>query len=118
MSSWQKAGLPLQHIREWTVHELNEQKEQDGLEILDVRSDSEYESGYIPGAKHIFVPHLEENLEELDSSCPVATYCGSGYRASIAASLLQKHGFDNVINITGSWTAWKNQNLPVAQPQS
>lgn len=118
MTSWQKAGLPLQHIREWTVHELNEQKEQDGLEILDVRSDGEYESGYIPGAKHIFVPHLEENLEELDSSRPVATYCGSGYRASIAASLLQKHGFDKVINIPGSWTAWKNANLPVAQPQS
>jgi hydroxyacylglutathione hydrolase len=117
MSSWQKAGLPLQHIGQWTVHELNEQKDKDGLEILDVRSDSEYESGYIPGAKHIFVPHLEEHLEELDSSRPVATYCGSGYRASIAASLLQKHGFNNVINIPGSWTAWKKNNLPVSQPQ-
>lgn len=114
MTSWQKAGLPLQHTGEWTVHELNQNKDQ--VTILDVRSDSEYESGYIPGAKHIYVPHLLEHLDELDKNSTIATYCGSGYRASVAASLLQKHGFNKVVNIPGSWSAWKEANLPIETP--
>ncbi|PLZ90989.1 hypothetical protein CEN45_01430 [Fischerella thermalis CCMEE 5198] len=44
----------------------------------------------------------------------IATYCGTGYRASIAASLLQKRGFEKVINVPGSWIAWKAAGLPVA----
>ncbi|MEB3215625.1 MAG: MBL fold metallo-hydrolase [Nostocales cyanobacterium 94392] len=115
MTSWQNAGLPLQHLGEWTVNELNQHKEDSNLTVLDVRSDGEYQNGYVPGAKHIYLPHLENHLDELDKKQSIATYCGSGYRASIAASILQKHGFENVINIPGSWIAWKNQNLPVHQ---
>lgn len=117
MTSWQNAGLPLKHIREWTVQDLNQHKNDSRLAVLDVRTAQEYQSGYVPGAKHIFVPHLEEHLDELDKSKAIATYCGSGYRASIAASLLQKHGFENVINIPGSWKAWQAAGLPVEKPQ-
>jgi hydroxyacylglutathione hydrolase len=63
------------------------------------------------------VAHLTEHLEQLDKNQAIATYCGSGYRASIAASLLQKHGFENVINVPGSWTAWKATKLPIQQPE-
>jgi len=69
--------------------------------------------GHVPNARHIYVPHLEENLAELDQSKPIAAYCGSGYRASIAASILKKKGFEKVINIPGSWNAWTAVNLPV-----
>lgn len=116
MKSWQVAGLPLQHLGEWSVHELNEYKEDPSLTVLDVRTEREYESGRIPNSKHIYVPHLEENLDQLDKNQTFATYCGSGYRASIAASLLQKHGFENVINIPGSWSAWKSADLPAQKP--
>jgi len=57
-------------------------------------------------------------MSQLDHTKTVATYCGSGYRASIAASLLQKHGFASVANIPGSWGAWKSSDLPVEQPAS
>ncbi|WP_148125926.1 rhodanese-like domain-containing protein, partial [Chroococcidiopsis cubana] len=80
---------------------------------LDVRSDEEYSNGNVPGAKHIYVPHLEEHLDELDKTQTIATYCGSGYRASIAASILQKHGFEKVINVPGSWNAWQATSLPI-----
>ena len=60
-------------------------------------------------------PHLEEHLDELDKNQKIAVYCGTGYRASVAASLLQKNGFERVINIPGSWTAWKAADLPVEQ---
>ncbi|WP_066423836.1 rhodanese-like domain-containing protein [Anabaena sp. 4-3] len=114
MTSWQNAGLPLQQVGEWTVQELNAHKQDPNVTVLDVRSDDEFQHGQVPGAKHIYVPHLEEHLDELDKNQAIATYCGSGYRASIAASLLQKHGFEKVINIPGSWMAWKAAGLPVA----
>lgn len=114
MLDWQNAGLPLQRVGEMTVKELNQHKDDAELTILDVRSDGEYEQGAIPGAKHIYVPHLEEHLEELDKNHKIAVYCGTGYRASLAASILQKHEFEEVSNIPGSWAAWKNLDLPVA----
>ncbi|HVF10730.1 MAG TPA: rhodanese-like domain-containing protein [Abditibacteriaceae bacterium] len=113
MTTWQDAALPLEHIGEWTVHELNERKAEPGVTVLDVRGDDERKSGYVPGSKHIYVPHLEERLGELDKSQTIVTYCGSGYRASIAASLLQKHGFKNVVNVPGSWNAWTKAGPPV-----
>jgi hydroxyacylglutathione hydrolase len=116
MTSWQNAGLPLAHIDEWTVYELNERKDDPKVTVLDVRGDDEYKHGKVPGAKHIYVPDLQEHLHELDKNQTIATYCGSGYRASIAASLLEKHGFEKVVNVPGSWIAWKAAKLPVQQP--
>jgi hydroxyacylglutathione hydrolase len=99
------------------VHELNAHRNDANLTVLDVRGDDEYKHGKVPGAKHIYVPHLTEHLGELDRSKAIVTYCGSGYRASIAASILQKNGFQNVINVPGSWLAWKAAELPIEQPE-
>ena len=115
MLDWQNAGLPLQRVGEMTVRELNRHKSDRDLTILDVRSDGEYKNGFIPGAKHVYVPHLEEHLRELDKNRQVVVYCATGYRASLAASILQKHGFERVSNVPGSWKAWKSAELPVEQ---
>ncbi|RYD35772.1 MAG: rhodanese-like domain-containing protein, partial [Verrucomicrobiaceae bacterium] len=72
------------------------------------------EKGHVPGAIHIFLPDLLEHTGELDASRPVAVYCGSGYRASIAASLLKRERFD-VRNVPGSWQAWKAAGYPVTK---
>ena len=69
--------------------------------------------GHIPGAKHIFLPELAKRRGEIDASRPVAVHCASGYRASLAASILQKEGFQNVANIPGSWQAWQKAGYPV-----
>ncbi|MBW4623846.1 MAG: MBL fold metallo-hydrolase [Cyanosarcina radialis HA8281-LM2] len=117
MTSWQNAGLPLKRLGEWTVQELNQHKDDPNVTVLDVRGDDEYQQGYVPGAEHIFVAHVEEHLDRLDKNRTIATYCGTGYRASIAASLLQKQGFENAIVVPGSWTAWKAAKLPIQQPE-
>lgn len=85
----------------------------DGLQVLDVRAPKEWESGHIPGVRHVFLPELPRMCDGLDRSKPVLTYCDSGFRASIAASLLQRHGFQQVRNLPGSWQAWKAAQLPV-----
>ena len=118
MTSWQNAALPLQSTGEWTVQTLNEHLSDPGLTILDVRSNEERSKGYVPHSQHRYVAHLRENLTGLDPARPIVTYCGSGYRASIAASILQQHGFTNVTNVPGSWTAWQAAKLPVEKPVS
>ena len=111
MKAWHAAGFPLERIGQMSVHELNEQKS--SLQVLDVRSPGEWRKGHVPGAHHIYLPELGKRMGELDRNKPTAVYCGSGYRASIATSILKKQGFNELWNVPGSWEAWKKAKLPV-----
>jgi hydroxyacylglutathione hydrolase len=111
MKAWDAAGFPLEKIGQMSVHELNERKS--SLQVLDVRSPGEWKKGRVAGARHIFLPELRKRIGELDRTKPTAVYCGSGYRASIATSILKPEGFDELWNVPGSWEAWKKAKLPV-----
>ncbi|MHB8283083.1 MAG: MBL fold metallo-hydrolase [Caulobacteraceae bacterium] len=113
MTDWQNAGMSLQSTQEWTVQTLNARRAEPDVLVLDVRGDDEYAKGHVEGAKHIFVAHLGDHLDALDRAKTIVCYCGSGYRASIAASLLQAAGFERVANVPGSWMAWKAAGLPI-----
>jgi hydroxyacylglutathione hydrolase len=112
MSAWQKAGHELESLRQMSVHELRRAERE--LQILDVRGPDEWAEGHIPDAQHVFVPEIPEHAAAFDRGRPVVTYCDSGYRASIAASLLQARGFQDVRNVPGSWQAWCSAGYPVA----
>ncbi len=112
---WIEDGLDFVSTPGMSVHRLKRRlDEQEGtLQILDVRTDDEWNSGHVPTAKHIFLGHLEEELDgQLDPKKPVLTYCGSGYRASIAASVLERMGFEDVRSLPGSMKAWKASGYP------
>jgi hydroxyacylglutathione hydrolase len=111
MRAWQIAGFPLERIGQMTVSELNECKA--SLQIVDVRSPGEWRKGHVPGARHIFLPDLRKQINKLDRAKPTAVYCGSGYRASIATSILKPEGFNDLWNVPGSWEAWRKAKLPV-----
>lgn len=115
MRSWFEAGKPIRHTYQMSIQELKTHvsAEKDSLQIVDVRDDGEWQEDRIPKAIHIFVPDLPEEADRLDREKPVAVYCGSGYRASIAASLLERQGFKEVSNIPGSITAWKQAGYPL-----
>jgi hydroxyacylglutathione hydrolase len=110
MKMWQNAGLPLDQVPQMSVHAL---KGDSNVQRLDVRSDKEWQEGHIPAAVHEYVGTLRGRAVALDRTRPVATYCASGYRASLAASLLQRAGFEDVRNVPGSWKAWTNAGYPV-----
>jgi hydroxyacylglutathione hydrolase len=112
MSGWENAGLALQELQQLHVTAAARESQQRTLMLLDVRSPQEWKKGHAPGARHIFLPDLPARLGELPKPARIAVYCDSGYRASIAASLLQASGFD-VANIPGSWQAWTACDLPV-----
>ena len=76
------------------------------LQIVDVRNPGEVAAGMIPGAVNIPVGQLPDRLGELDTHRPTVVYCAGGYRSSVAASLLRRHGFDDVSDVLGGYNAW------------
>ena len=80
-------------------------RDTESFTLLDVRTDNEYEQGHLPDAQHIFLGELPDRLDEVGPARPITTFCGSGQRAIIAASLLKKHGFQQVEDSLGSMQA-------------
>ncbi|WP_372895832.1 rhodanese-like domain-containing protein [Stieleria sp.] len=118
MKAWEIGGLPLETLEQIPVQRLRELQVSDGdLTILDVRAPDEWASGHIPGSKHHFVADMRDRINGLDKNARYATYCASGYRASIAASLMKSRGFSDVSNVPGSWGAWKAAGFPSEQPE-
>lgn len=114
MKAWVNKGLPLAVLPQVSVQQLADQKKR--FQLLDVRAPSEFEKGHLPGARHRFLADMRDGVNgelDLDRSQPVAVYCGSGYRASIAASILQRNDFQEVHNVPGSMLAWKSAGYSV-----
>ncbi|HKV27083.1 MAG TPA: rhodanese-like domain-containing protein [Candidatus Acidoferrales bacterium] len=85
---------------------------------VDVRGRGEREQKHIAGSVSVPLNHLTENLEKLPRERPLLVYCAGGYRSSIAASLLQRSGFNHVSEIAGGITGWEAANLPVQTARS
>jgi len=83
--------------------------------VVDVRAPREREQKHIGGTLSIPLNRLAENLERLPRNRSLLVYCAGGYRSSIAASLLQRSGFDSVGEIAGGIAAWEAAKLPVRQ---
>ncbi len=81
--------------------------------MVDVRAPVERQQKRIAGSVGIPLNDLCERLSELPTDRPVLVYCAGGYRSSIAASLLQRHGFTQVSEIAGGIAAWDAGNLPL-----
>jgi len=80
---------------------------------VDVRTPRECEAKRIKDSVNIPLNHLAERLAELPANRPLLVFCAGGYRSSIAASLLQRHGFTHVTEIAGGFAAWETAHLPV-----
>jgi glyoxylase-like metal-dependent hydrolase (beta-lactamase superfamily II)/rhodanese-related sulfurtransferase len=85
-------------------------------QVLDVRTAGEWEAGHIDGAVHIPLPSLPRRAGNLGTDSRWAVICGSGYRSSIAASLLQAQGFSRVQNVMGGMGAYLETGVPAWQP--
>jgi rhodanese-related sulfurtransferase len=103
------------------VKELNVQVVKQKLDrgetfhLVDVREDSEWNAGHLPGAQHIGKGVIERDIETKipDTSAEIVLYCGGGYRSALAADALQKMGYTNVFSMDGGWRGWNEAKLPV-----
>lgn len=112
MAAWVERALPLAQVPQWTVQELNQNRQRDDLLVLDVRTDAEWDGGHVPGALHVQLGDLPDRVADLDPRRPTAVICGSGYRSSAGTSILQREGFTQVYNTLGGMTAWTASHLP------
>ena len=109
MPAWIKAGFDLKVMPMLSVEEVANRG--DDLLVLDVRHDTEWAAGHIAGAEHIMLGDLPRRVESLGKDRPIVTVCGSGYRAGVAASLLEAHGFQDVSSMDGGMDAWTQHGL-------
>lgn len=106
---WDKAGFELASVPQITVAELSELISNPARpQIIDVRRPPEYASGHVPHAIHASLANLQKKFSslELDPNKTTAVICAGGYRSSAASSILQQHGFSNLLNVTGGTSAW------------
>ena len=97
-------GLERENVR--SVHP-NDLETLDGPFILDVRTKGEYASGHIPNAHQLHAGRVMWNLDELPKDRPLVTHCQSGARNAVVSSALRAKGFDNVVELEGSYLGWK-----------
>ncbi|MGW8194331.1 MAG: rhodanese-like domain-containing protein, partial [Desulforhopalus sp.] len=109
MHGWEVSGRPYDRIGAVHAEALDDRlRKSEDFTLLDVRKISEYEQDSLAGATHIFLGELQDRIEELDPGKPVVTFCGSGKRAIIAASILKRHGFKEVEDSLGSMQACRS----------
>ena len=111
---WRRTGHPLVELKQITVEALDRalQSAEDIL-VVDVRESAEYIGGHIPGAISLPGGRLPERMRDLPKTKPLVMYCGSGDRSCIAASLLQREGFENVLNLADGFQAWNRSGNPI-----
>ena len=107
------AATGTQTVRQVSARELSERLKD--VTVVDVRSENERMAGHIGGARHIPLGYLAERVAELPRDRPIVVQCQSGARSSIAASVLERLGVTNVMNLSGGMSAWVTAGLPVAE---
>jgi rhodanese-related sulfurtransferase len=102
-------------VKECTVADVKTRLDRgERLNVVDVREESEFAAGHIPGAVHLGKGVIERDVETKfpDKSTELVLYCGGGFRSALAADNLQKMGYTNVISMDGGMRGWRQGGLP------
>jgi hydroxyacylglutathione hydrolase len=114
MLAWHTAGLASERIGTVTVQDLCHRLDSDEEPwILDVRSEEEVQRNAIPLAYNVHLTQLPERLDQVPRDRQVYVFCGSGLRAMIGASLMQRQGYDNLTVVLGGLKGWSSVTCPL-----
>jgi hydroxyacylglutathione hydrolase len=113
MFAYRTTGRQLDRLPVVTVNDIADRL--DELHVLDVRQPSEWSSFHAPDAQFITGAELPQRTDEVPRDRDVLVACGSGYRSSVAASLLRRHGHDRILNLSGGMAAWQAAGLPLTE---
>ncbi len=105
-------------IRETNVHEVKKRLDaSEKMILVDVREESEWARGHLPGAIHLGKGIIERDIEQRvpDRSAPLVLYCGGGFRSALAADNLQKMGYTKVLSMDGGWRGWTEAGFPITK---
>jgi hydroxyacylglutathione hydrolase len=114
MTAWRSEDRPVRRIELIDSDELARRLEADDLLVLDVRDDDEWAEAHIPGSIHLPYGELPERQAELPRDKTIAAICSGGKRSGLAASILQREGFERVIHVAdGGVGTWRRSGHPV-----
>jgi rhodanese-related sulfurtransferase/glyoxylase-like metal-dependent hydrolase (beta-lactamase superfamily II) len=114
MTAWRTEERSVRRIELIDPDELAKRVEgPEGPLVLDVRNAAEYAGEHIPGSLHIPYGDLAERFDELPQDRPIAAICRGGKRSGLAASILQREGFADVVHVGQGVGAWRNGGHPV-----
>ena len=103
-------------VREITVEEVRaKQQKHEEFIFVDVREDSEWQAGRAAGSIHLGRGVIERDIEReiRDQNAEIVLYCGGGFRSALAADMLQKMGYRNVLSMAGGIKAWRDRGYPL-----
>jgi len=103
-------------IRECTVQDVKERLDRgETFRLVDVREESEWAAGHLPGAEYLGKGVIERDIETKipDVQAPIVLYCGGGFRSALAADNLQKMGYKNVISMDGGFRGWREAGFAI-----
>lgn len=92
--------------------------DRDSIALIDVRTQEEHSVGHIPGDVNIPLDSLRDRLSEIPRDKKVVLYCGVGLRGYVASCILNGHGFNNVVNLSGGLRTYSIANAKVPMPSS
>jgi rhodanese-related sulfurtransferase len=105
-----------QRVRETTVDEVKARLDRgEKFLLVDVREDSEWTRDHLPGAIHLGKGVIERDIEQRvpDPGTEMVLYCGGGFRSALAADILQKMGYTNVLSMDGGIRGWREKGFPL-----
>ncbi|WP_270796326.1 rhodanese-like domain-containing protein [Aeromonas sp. QDB11] len=103
-------------VTETDVHQIKRwQDEGRTFHLIDVREESEWARGHLPGARYLGRGVIERDIETLfpDPETELYLYCGGGFRSILAADNLQQMGYRKVISVDGGFCGWLEAGYPV-----
>lgn len=109
VAAWTAAGHAVETVDQMTVAQL-QAWHGEPLTVIDVRGETEWQAGHVPGARHLPLGDLATSLGSLPET-PLVLQCQSGARSAIATSLLQRLGRHDVRNLVGGYNAWRTTEV-------
>jgi hydroxyacylglutathione hydrolase len=117
MDAWQSSGRAVSTFETKDIEDMAEWiLSAEPMTVVDTRDEHEWSAGHVPGAVHIYVPDVSYRAGEIPKEAPVAVHCASGYRAGIAASLLEQAGLTRIIHVNGPYSDWDRLHLAESRP--
>ena len=103
-------------VKETNSQDVKQRMEKgEKLNLIDVREESEWNKGHLPGARHIGKGVIERDIETAipDKNAEIILYCGGGFRSALSADNLQKLVYKKVVSMDGGWRDWTERGYPV-----
>lgn len=110
-----KEQKKVQSLQLVTTEEMQELMSLEDMQLVDVRTPSEYLEGHVPNAQNIdfLGENFDEQIQSLDKSKPIIVYCKSGGRSAKCASKLAALGFEKIYDLEGGFSQWEFKGLEV-----